>query len=273
VAGKEYERDYARYFAVAMIYYALVSLVPLLLLLMTSLGWLLLLSPAAAAAQGRALDYIQSTFGSDVGSTVQRLVQHLEQQSLIPVTVSLVGLLVTASYLVGHLQISFQAIWKCPPILISGPPHIVALRVVAQKLLAFALVVGGGAVLVLAFFSITGVNWLTNRFAIGWAVIPSSLVMVPFTFALLLRFLPPERVPWRHVWIAALLCAVAWLAATELLALSGRLFGKNPSAYGVVGTLLAAMVWINIASQCLFFGAELCKVLMQSESERAPHKT
>jgi uncharacterized BrkB/YihY/UPF0761 family membrane protein len=28
--GREYERDYARYLAVAMIYYALISLVPLL---------------------------------------------------------------------------------------------------------------------------------------------------------------------------------------------------------------------------------------------------
>jgi uncharacterized BrkB/YihY/UPF0761 family membrane protein len=74
------------------------------------------------------------------------------------------------------------------------------------------------------------------------------------------------------VWTAALLCAVGWLAATELLALSGRFFGKNPSAYGVVGTLLAAMLWINIASQCLFYGAELCKVLAQTGRERASHK-
>jgi membrane protein len=274
VVGKEYERDYARYFAVAMIYYALISLVPVLLLLMTSLGWLLLISPAAAAAQRRAVDYIESTFGSDVGSTVERLVHYLEQQSVIPVSVSIVGLLVTASVLVAHLQISFRAIWNCPAITISGPPHLVILRLLAQKLLAFVLVVAGGAVLVLALVSIAGVNWLTNQFAHGWAVlVPSSLIMVPLAFALLLRFLPPEPVPWRHVWVAALFCAVAWLAATELLAVSGRFAGKNPSAYGVVGTLLAAMLWINIASQCLFFGAELCKVLAQMGLARAPHKT
>jgi membrane protein len=272
-AGHEYERDYARYFAVAMIYYALVSLVPLLLLLMTSIGWLLQISPAVAAAQRGALDYIQSTFGSDVGSTVERLVGLLEQQSLIPLSVSLVGLLVTASVLVGHLQISFRAIWKCAPILISGPLHFAILRMVAQKLLAFALVVAGGALLVTAFVLIASVNWLmTKRSAGGWALlIPSSLVMVPLTFALLFRFLPPRRVPWRHVWIAALLCGATWLAVTELLALSGTFFGKNLSAYGAVGTLLAAMLWINIVSQCLFYGAELCKVLAQTGFQRAPH--
>jgi membrane protein len=273
-AGKEYERDYARYFAVAMIYYALVSLVPLLLLLMTGIGWLLRISPAAAAAQRGALDYIQSTFGSDVGSTVERLVHLLEQQSLIPLSVSLVGLLVTASVLVGHLQMSFRAIWKYPPILISGPLPVVIVRMLAQKLHVFVLVVAGGAVLVLAFVLIASVNWLTQRVAGGWApLIPSSLVMAPLTFALLFRFLPPRPVPWRQVWIAALLCGAAWLAVTRLLALSGTFFGKNLSTYGAIGTLLAAMLWINIVSQCVFFGAELCKVLGQTGFEREPRDT
>jgi membrane protein len=273
-AGREYERDYARYFAVAMIYYALVSLVPLLLLAMTGIGWLLRISPAAAEAQQRALDYIQTTFGGDVSSTVERLVDLLEQQSVIPLSVSLVGLLVTASVLVGHLQISFRAIWKYPPILVSGSVHVVILRILAQKILAFALVVAGGALLLLSFVLIACANWLASRLSNGLALLlPSSLVMVPLTFALLFRFLPPRPVPWRHVWIAALLCGVAWLAVTELLALSGTFFGTNLSAYGAVGTLLAAMLWINIVSQCLFFGAELCKVLAQTDLQGAPHST
>ena len=36
-AWQEYERDHARYFAGAMVYYALVSLLPLLLLLLAAL--------------------------------------------------------------------------------------------------------------------------------------------------------------------------------------------------------------------------------------------
>jgi uncharacterized BrkB/YihY/UPF0761 family membrane protein len=186
--------------------------------------------------------------------------------------VSLVGLLVTASVLVGHLQISFRAIWKYPPIF-SGPLHFAILRMVAQKVLAFALVVAGGAVLVMAFVLIASVNWLmTERSAGDWLIlIPSSLVMVPLTFALLFRFFPPRPVPWRHVWISALLCGVAWLAVTELLALSGTFLGKNLGAYGAVGTLLAAMLWINIVSQCLFYGAELCKVIGQTGIQGAPH--
>jgi len=264
--GREYERDYARYFAVAMIYYALVSLVPLLLLLLTGLGWLLRFSPAAAAAQQGALDYVETTFGSDVSSTVERLVQMLEQQTVIPLVISLGGLLVTASILISHLQMSFRAIWHYPTI-VAGSVHVAIRRIIRQKLLAFALVGAGGAMLVLSFLVVTSVNWLTKQFTGGWLLIPSSLVMVPLSFALLFRFLPPRPVPWRHVWFAALLCSATWLGVTRLLALSGSYFGKNPNTYGAVGTLLAAMLWINIVSQCLFYGAEFCKVAGEADDQ------
>ena len=49
-AWLEYKNDRASYFATAMIYYALVSLVPILLLLMAALGLLLRFSPVALDA-------------------------------------------------------------------------------------------------------------------------------------------------------------------------------------------------------------------------------
>jgi membrane protein len=269
-AGHAYERDYARYFAVAMIYYALISLVPLLLLLMAGFGLLLRLSPAVAAAQQTFLESVERAFGSDVGATVDRLAHVLEQQSLLSLSVSLVGLLLTASVLVSHLQLSFRAIWRYPAILISGSLLEVALRVVAQKLLAYMLVVGGAAVLLLSLVLVAGMNWLMGRVGGDWALtLPSSLVVVPLMFAMLFRYLPPRRLPWRHVWLAALLCGVTWLAAVRVLTIFSIFLGKNYGAYGAVGALLAAMVGLNIVSQCLFFGAELCKVRAQPYLESA----
>jgi membrane protein len=271
-AWHEYERDYARYFAVAMIYYVMVSLVPLLLLLMAGLGLLLRFSPAADAVQQTVLEQIQMTFGNDVGTTIERLVHALEQQSVVSLTVSVIGLLTTASVLVYHLQMSFRAIWHHPSILVSGPPLVLILRTVMQKVLAFGVVVAGGVVLGLVFLTICSVNWLTDRLSGGWAAaIPASLAIAPLTFALLFRYLPPKRLPWRDVWLAALLCGCAWLVTARLLSLSGSLFGKNFSTYGAVGGLLAAMVAINIMSQCLFFGAELCKIRSRTSAAHRPH--
>jgi membrane protein len=273
-AGHEYERDYARYFAVAMIYYALVSLVPLLLLLMAGFGLLLRFSPAVAAAQQTLLVGVERAFGSDVGSTVERLAHVLEQQSVVSLSVSLVGLLLTASVLVRHLQLSFRAIWQYPSILISGRPIEVALRMMAQKLLAYMQVVGGAVILLLSLVLVAGMNWLVSRVGGDWALtIPTSLVIVPLMFALMYRYLPPRRMPWRHVWLAALFCGATWLAAARGLTIFSIFLGKNYGAYGAAGALLAAMVGLNIVSQCLFFGAELCKVLAQPSLPGAPVKT
>jgi membrane protein len=273
-AGLEYERDYARYFAAAMIYYALMSLVPLLLLLMAGLGLLLRLSPAVAAAQETLLKAVEDSFGSDVGSTVERLAHALEQQSVVSLTVSLVGLLVTGSVLVRHLQLSFRAIWHYPALLVSGPIIQAVLRMVGQALLAYILVVGGAAVLLLSLVLVAGMNWLMGRVTGDWAFsIPSSLIIVPLMFALLYRYLPPRRLSWRHVWLAALLCGVTWLVAARVLTLVSIFFGQTYGAYGAVGALLAVMLGLNIVSQCLFFGAELCKIVAKSSLQSAPIKT
>src|SRR6516162_4632972 len=77
-AWREFERDHARYLAVAMIFYALMSLVPLLLLLLAGLGLLLRRSEVAAATEQRILESIQNGFGVDLRTTVEQLLQGLQ---------------------------------------------------------------------------------------------------------------------------------------------------------------------------------------------------
>lgn len=77
-AWVEYERDHARYFAVAMVYYALLSLVPLLLLL-AALGLLLRFSAFAADAQQRVLLAVDARFGDELTAAIGPLLATLEQ--------------------------------------------------------------------------------------------------------------------------------------------------------------------------------------------------
>ena len=94
-------------------------------------------------------------------------------------------------------------------------------------------------------------------------------------FALLFRYLAPRRLPWRHVWLAALLCGATWLAAARVLTVASIFFGKPyHGAYGAVGALQAVMVGLNVASQSLFFGADLCTVLApRTQPQSVPTST
>jgi membrane protein len=269
----EYEHDRARYLAVAIIYYAMVSLVPVLLLLVGTLGLLLRFSATAEEVRQQILIGIETTFGTELHSTITALLDALKEQSIVATLVSLVGLLLGASVLFGHLRQGFRTIWKYDPPLVSGSARVVVLTTIFEKIAASVLVLGGGGLLIIALLIIGATQWLGSLVhslplfndATGWLLkVLSSFVLAGITFAFLFKFLPPVTVRWRDVWLAALLCSVTWVVAAEFMALYGDLFGNDRTAYGVIGGILAIMLWMNVVCQVLFFGAELCKVIATS---------
>jgi membrane protein len=268
LAWVDYERDRGRYLAAAMVYYAMVSVVPLCLLLLATLGLLLRVSSIAAAMQEQMLLRIEASFGSHLREIISQLLNTLKRGSLVASAISLVGLVLTASVLFHHLRMTFRAIWKHQPPLVSGPVRVVVRQTVLEKLISFAMVLSAGILLFVVLVLVSVTQWINRLLGslslpsgTGWLLTATSLVIAAITFALLLKFLPPVPLRWRDIWFAVLLCSVAWVVTTELLALYAAFFGSSHSAYGVVGGILAVMVLMNTVSQMLFYGAELCKIM------------
>jgi membrane protein len=266
----EYEADYARYFAGAMVYYALVSLVPLLLLLLAALGLLLRFSEVAASVEGQLLLTIETSAGAEIRATIQQLLNRLQQQSLIAGFISMLGLVWTASVLFSHLRLCFRALWKHAPPLVSGSVRVAIRATFFERAVAFLMVLSAGVLLLAGLSLLAVIQWLSGLFldlpfvdrAPGWLLaLPSTFVVGILTFALLFKFLPPVRLRWSDVWLAAALCAVAWIIVTEVLVLYSVFAGNRLGAYGAVGGLLMLMLWMNTVSQVLFFGAEMCKII------------
>ena len=135
-AWQEYERDHARYFAGAMVYYALISLVPLVLLVLAVLGLLLRYTDFAPRAEQHVLAAVESNAGLEVRKTVEHLLGQLEVESVVAALVSLVGLAWAASGLFKHLRLSFRAIWKYTPPLIAGPVRVAVRATFAEYVIA-----------------------------------------------------------------------------------------------------------------------------------------
>jgi membrane protein len=279
-AWSEYERDYARYYAAAIVYYALVSLVPLLLLLLVAIGLALHVSPAVSAAERTVLDLVDAGLGAEFAATLAKLLQRLRHDSILATSLGVLGLLLAASVLFKHLRMTFRALWGKAPPLASGTVGRAILSILVERAIAFSLVFAGGAVLLVTFVILAAVQWLTaflgslpgvGRYAAFALALPVPLVIASATFALFLKFLPPVRLRWREVWLASVLCGVAWLLGAEVLTIYGAVFGGG-GAYGALGAVLVVMLWMNVVSQVLFFGAELCKVVRASAraSEPAP---
>jgi membrane protein len=268
-AWQEFERDHARYLATAMVYYALISLVPTLLLLLALLGLLLRFSDVARNAEHQLRSVIDAGVGTNVGTAIEQLLQQLQRESVVTGLVSVVALMLTASALFRHLRLSFRAIWKYTPPLVAGGLRVTLRATLVQWAAAYLMVLAGGLTLVIAFALITITQWvsgLLTRLPLfdlipAWVIaLPSSMILVGLTMFFLLKYLPPRPLAWRHVWLATTLCTVVWIIGAELLALFGALFRRSPSTLGALGALLALMLWCNFVSQLLFYGAEVCKV-------------
>jgi len=272
----EYQRDQARYFAVAMVYYAFISLEPMLFLAVASLGLMLHSPRFADVAERHILRFVNTNFANDLAVAINQRLDRLQQISVLATVISFVGVMVAASVLFHELRVSFQNIWKHQAATESGPlPLVYVKRTFRDYLLAFVTMGTAGLLLIAAFALFAAVQWLSGLFgntAIAHHPMASifallgTFVVFTLTFALLFKFLPPVHLRWRHVWLAAALCATAWIVSTELLALYGAYFG-SVTVPGVVGALLAITVWLNLVSQVVFYGAELCKVAASREGQ------
>jgi membrane protein len=211
---------------------------------------------------------VENNFGPEMQVAIDGLLQRLQEGSLVAIGVSVIGLLITASALFRHLRISFRALWKHQPPLMSGSVRGAVRATVLEQAKAFLMVFMAGALLVVTLALIAVVHWLSGVFSglprftdtVGWLLaLPIPLTLAIVTFALLFKYLPPVPLAWRQVWLAAVLSGIAWIVGADLLALYAS-FGDN-SAYGAIGGLLVVMLWMKFVSQVLFYGAEVCKVV------------
>ncbi len=269
-AWHEYEQDYARYFANAIVYYALISLVPLVLLLLAALGLFLRLSNLAAETAQNVLDAVEQTFGAPLRDTIAGLLGRLEQESTLASVISVGGLLLAASLLFHHLRITFRAIWGKKPPLASGTLRTALLETLVERAIGFTMVLAGAPMLLALLLVLGIVHWLGGLFrgvpvigdVMDWVPeLMLGVLFVPVMFGVLLKVLPPVKMRWRDVRLATALCTLGWLLGAEILTLYFARFGASMNTYGALGAVLIVMLWMKFVSQMLFFGAELCKVV------------
>jgi membrane protein len=91
----------------------------------------------------------------------------------------------------------------------------------------------------------------------------ASLAAISILFALIFKYVPETRTPWKEAWIGG---AVSALLFTIGNAVIGVYLGKAGigSAYGAAGSLIVIIVWVYYSAQVFFLGAEFTHVLAES---------
>ena len=260
-AARFWSADNASTTGAALAFFCAFSLAPLLVILLTTAGWIV----GANAAFSQIGAQLNGLFGASTAKILlgaMKTSQH--PQGLIATATSVVTLVIGATTVLNALEFALDHIWQSDSLTPKGWRGWVRTRVLS---LGFILTLG--FLLLVSLTITTGLSGVRERVAtrhatmvgvVGVADLFISLFLVASLFALMFRYMPTRRLPWRVVAMGGLLTAVLfdvgrWGVGMYLA------HSTQPSAFGAAASFAALLLWLYYTAQIFLFGAEFTSCL------------
>ena len=246
----KFSDDQGNYLTAQITYYGFVSLFPLMLLLVTSLGYAL---QASHHLQQQVLESALAQFpviGDQIASSIYSL-----HGSVLSLVVGALGTLYGGMGIAQATQNALNQVWGVPR---NSRPNPVKARLRSLLL----MVVGGVAALVTT--GLSAVSAAASAYGASLSalvLVVASLLAVALNVALFLatfRVLTGRFVAIRQIRAGAIVAAIGWQglqwAGTYLL---GSKLKDATATYGLFGLVLGLMLWIYLGAFIVVICAEL----------------
>lgn len=261
-AIQEFLADNCTHLAAAISYYLLLSLFPLALAAISILSYVSR-SPDVQAKVTQAITDVLPVSGDFVSTTIRDVAPGWGAASAI----GIVGLIWAGTGLFNATRKSLNTAWG-----IKQPRPFLR-----ERLIEFIMMLGLGVFLIVyvgmtaTFNFLQRTNVLGGRFAEGglfWEsmVILASIAIAFVGFLLLYEFIPNTRVPWKHVWVGALMAAVLFEIVKNVFVWFVGKFATYNLVYGSIGTIVALMTWSYLSAMILLFCAKLISIYPRMKS-------
>ncbi|ASC72065.1 hypothetical protein XM38_030190 [Halomicronema hongdechloris C2206] len=280
----KWQQDDCLSMGAALAYYALFSLFPIILVILSIVG--IFIGPNTYA-YNQIIVFTSQALPPDAFEVVQETLLRLHEDSTGASIVGFIVLLFTASGFFGALSRSFDKIWRTESSL-GKRGHIVwaVVNVVWQRLFAFILVLSSTSLIFLSLLLNIAIDMflaILEQFSSQLALPPIdqvtllpwlqwgvSFVLLTLVVMVLFKVLPSTRVAWGDIWLGALVTALLLVGLQQLISNSVISLGSRFRSYGVIGGVMVLMLWIYLTSQVFFFGGELTYVYARLFGSRRP---
>ena len=254
------ERDAFTYSA-ALAFFAIFSLGPVLVVFTE--GAALFFDPAAVREQ--ILSQFDVLMGHDPATAVDVMLGRaaVEMHGVIARIIAIATFVIGTTAVFVQLQDSLNRMWDVAP-----KPGPLIRTLLWKRVVSFALLLALGFVLVVSLALATTIHALQTYaehhahfpaavFETGNAIV--SWLLVTVLFALLYRVLPDVEIPWRDVWVGALLTALLLSVGKWAI---GFYMGRSAIAleYGAAGSMIVMLFWVYFASLLVLLGAVFTRV-------------
>jgi membrane protein len=253
---KEFGKDNGSLLAAAVAFYLLLSVIPLMLVGVSALGYVLGrgengVNPQAVSQVMGFVDQLVPIQEGEIRQWIEKLIQERSSIGLV----GLAGVALTATGGFATLENAINAMWNRPN-----------RNFIMNKLFAFMMMLIVGALFLLSFGVTGAVQWAGRIPGLEWLagnwmlqvlghVVPVLITSVMFAF--IYKFYPNGRTGWKSSLTSGVITAVLWEAFKV-----GYTFytshGSDKSPYGVV---IGLVMWIFYSATLVLLGSELTWVL------------
>jgi membrane protein len=257
----------------ALAFYCAFSLAPLLIIILAVAGWIV----GEASASGFLQSQLNLLFGAATAHVVLDAMRNSQQsEGALATVVSIGTLLIGATTVLAALDEALEMILGGTPRPGSG-----IVNWLRRRLLSFGFILALSFLLLVSLTVSTVIAgmraWMAELHSsllgvIGIADLMVSMALMTSLFAVIYRYMPTRRLPWRIVASGGLLTAILFSIGKWLV---GLYLAKStvPSAFGAAASFAALLLWLYYTAQIFLLGAEFTACLggLRLEKDRRGH--
>ncbi|MEY2985464.1 MAG: serum resistance locus BrkB, partial [Cyanobacteriota bacterium] len=267
----KWQRDECLEMGAALAYYALFSLFPICLVVLSIVG--MLLGPESNYYL-QLIELAKQALPNDSFSMVQQTLVNLNRSSMSAGAIGFGLLILTASKIFDALNRSVDKIWQVHPRqqAVTGVKHQ-AFTFVKNKILAFLLVLSTVFVFLCSMLANLAIKIIFSLVvdleqSISWVQVDTLIILRSLQFGIfyflittvilgLFKVLPSTRLFWLDIIPGSLFTAAALMGLQNAFSSGIIRMGENFRAYGVIGNVMVLLLWIYLLFQVFFIGCEL----------------
>jgi len=241
--------------AAAISFYAILSIIPLLLIFSAISGYVL---ESSTVAFQKVLDLLIKVIPASASDITGFLSSFVRKKAVFGV-IGILGLVWAASRIFSVIENALNVVWRVD----KGRPYLKS-KLLSIVLVPLSVVVLVASVLLTALYTIVThqtiplLNVSLQEIGYGTKILQ---VGIPLCLGILLFFLlykaiPHRRVPTSAALAGALFAGISWEIAKFLFDLYIKHYTNLERVYGSFGTLVVMLLWIFYSAFIVLVGAE-----------------
>jgi membrane protein len=266
----EWSEDEVPRLGAALAYYAVFSLAPLLVIVIAIVGFFYRGDSAAQIEQ-----QIATHLGAQVAGMLAQAIDSTNDlgSGIAATAIGLVVLVLGATGVFVELRAAMNKIFEIQPVPSTG-----IWGFVRDRAKAFAMVLTIAFLLLVSMILSAALSTVMTHFSYLlpagghiWNVLELALSfgVITLLFALMFRYVPDDRLPWRDVWLGAAVTSALFVIGKFLIGLYIA-NGAVGSTFGAAGALVVLLAWVYYSAQIVFLGAEFTQTYISQYGSHFP---